>query len=369
MVKVLVVGQTPPPFGGQIIMTKILLDGNYGDIRLFHAPISFSRGMDEVGKFRFKKILKLFPLVLNIVYQRFRYGIDILYYTPAGPDLLPMYRDFAILLSTRWLFPKCVFHFHSAGGSDNYHRLGSISRFLFRRTYFHVDSAIRLSEFSPRDGEEYRARSNIIIPNGIPDLAKGFVRRPTTPPVKILFVGVVRESKGILILLEAANRLAKKHLEFEIRIVGKCESPMFEQCVKNTIQELQIESHVHLCGVVSPEEKMAQYREANIFCFPTFFESESLPMVVMEAMQFSMPIVATRWRGIPSMIEEEGSGFMVPIQDSIAIAQKLELLIKNPEKTQQMGQRGRELFLNKYSIKNYRESMGHLFRQVAGERS
>ena len=369
MVKVLVVGQTPPPFGGQIMMTKMLLDANYEDIRLFHAPMSFSRGMDEIGKFRFKKILKLFPLVLNIIYQRFRYGIDILYYTPAGPDLLPMYRDFAILLSTRWLFPKCVFHFHSGGGSTNYHRLGKLSRFLFRRTYFHVDSAIRLSEFSPRDGEEYRARSNIIIPNGTPDFAKGFIRRSTTPPVKILFVGVVRESKGILILLEAANRLAKNNLGYDIRIVGKCESPMFEQCVKNKIQELHIEDHIHLCGVVSHEEKMELYRESNIFCFPTFFESESLPMVLMEAMQFSMPIVATRWRGIPSLIEEEVNGFMVPTQDSLAIANILEILINNPEKMQQMGERGRELFLEKYSISKYYESMGHLFRQVAGPSS
>ena len=92
-------------------------------------------------------------------------------------------------------------------------------------------------------------------------------------------------------------------------------------------------------------------------------------MVLMEAMQFCMPIVTTRWRGIPSLIEEEVSGFMVPIQDSIAIANKLEILINNPEKTQQMGQRGRELFLEKYSINKYHESMGNLFRQVAGERS
>ena len=53
MVKVLVVGQTPPPFGGQIMMTKMLLDASYEDIRLFHAPMSFSREMDEIGKFVF----------------------------------------------------------------------------------------------------------------------------------------------------------------------------------------------------------------------------------------------------------------------------------------------------------------------------
>ena len=92
-------------------------------------------------------------------------------------------------------------------------------------------------------------------------------------------------------------------------------------------------------------------------------------MVLMEAMQFSMPIVATRWRGIPSLIEEEVSGFMVPTQDSVAIANKLAILINNPEKIRQMGERGRELFLEKYSINKYYESMGHLFRQVAGESS
>jgi glycosyltransferase involved in cell wall biosynthesis len=92
-------------------------------------------------------------------------------------------------------------------------------------------------------------------------------------------------------------------------------------------------------------------------------------MVLMEAMQFSMPIVATRWRGIPSLIEEEVNGFLVPIQDSIAIGNKLEILINNPKKIQQMGERGRQLFLENYSINKYYESMGHLFRQVAGEGS
>ena len=92
-------------------------------------------------------------------------------------------------------------------------------------------------------------------------------------------------------------------------------------------------------------------------------------MVLMEAMQFSMPIVATRWRGIPSLVEEEVNGFMVPIQDSIAIGNKLAFLINNPGKIQQMGERGRQLFLEKYSINKYYGSMGHLFRQVAGHSS
>jgi len=66
------------------------------------------------------------------------------------------------------------------------------------------------------------------------------------------------------------------------------------------------------------------------FCFPTFFESETFGVVLLEAMQFSLPIVATRWRGIPSIITDGDNGFLVDPKDPIGLSEKLETLLRDP---------------------------------------
>jgi len=66
--KILVVGQTPPPFGGQAIMIERLLEGKYKDTELFHVRMSFSREMNEMGRFSF---FKIFHLILCIPRTKF----------------------------------------------------------------------------------------------------------------------------------------------------------------------------------------------------------------------------------------------------------------------------------------------------------
>ncbi|MCB0778123.1 MAG: hypothetical protein KDC03_01035, partial [Flavobacteriales bacterium] len=58
--RVLVVGQTPPPFGGQAVMIEALLAGRYDRIHLEHVRLAFSDDMDSVGRFQWRKVLLLF---------------------------------------------------------------------------------------------------------------------------------------------------------------------------------------------------------------------------------------------------------------------------------------------------------------------
>ncbi len=123
MIKVLVVGQTPPPFGGQAVMIERLLRGNLPGIELFHVRMAFSRTMAEMGTMRWSKLFHLLGVIAKIVYHRVVHGVRILYYPPAGPNRVPMVRDLAILLATRWMFDKTILHFHAGGLSELYPRL------------------------------------------------------------------------------------------------------------------------------------------------------------------------------------------------------------------------------------------------------
>ena len=141
MLKVLVVGQTPPPYGGQAIMISRFVNCKMSDVSLIHARMGFSAHMNEVGRVRFSKITHMLGLIARIIYHRVVSGAQILYYPPAGPDRVPMFRDFVILISTRWLFDKTIFHYHSGGISELYDQLPRWQQWLFRRAYFGADAA------------------------------------------------------------------------------------------------------------------------------------------------------------------------------------------------------------------------------------
>ena len=66
MKKILVVGQTPPPYGGQANMIKYMLDGKYELIKMYHVRMSFTKAFTERGKFALQKVPHLFAVIWNV---------------------------------------------------------------------------------------------------------------------------------------------------------------------------------------------------------------------------------------------------------------------------------------------------------------
>lgn len=366
MKKILVLGQTPPPFGGQALMIRRLLDGSYPSATLYHVRMSFAKDMDDLGKFRPAKLIQLFAIILKTVYLKLRHGIDILYYPPSGPDLVPMLRDMAILLSTRWMFKKTIFHFHAAGASQMYPHLPCYLRLLYRLSFFRPDLAIQLSSFNPDDGALIQAKQMEIVPNGIEDafLAMGSPAKPEHSVCKVLFVGLIRESKGVLVLIDAINIIKIKGKSVKVTFVGKFASNAIRQLIVQKIADYDLTEYFEFTGVLTGRAKFEQYVDADIFCFPTFFESESFGLVVIEAMQFCVPVIATRWRGTQSLFNDGEEGVLVPIRDSDALAEQILLLLENPQLRLKLGHAGRERFLQDYTVEQFCRRMDACFSKL-----
>lgn len=361
MRKIVFVGQTPPPFGGQAIMIEKILQGNYNGVKLYHVRLAFSKEMNEIGKANISKVFHLFTIIAKIIYYRITKGASILYYPPAGPDKVPVIRDILILVSTRWLFKKTIFHYH-AGGLSEMQISSPVFKWLYNMAYRKADCAILLSELNPSDGKNLDAKKEVVIPYGIEDnYNESFPKKARSETVQLLFVAIIKESKGILVLLEACKLLKEKGFDFKLNVMGKFESPDFEEKVKALIEEWKLKDKVEFLGVLSGRKKFEAFHQADIFCFPTFFESETFGVVLLEAMQFSLPLVGTRWRGIPSIIKEGSTGYIVEPKSALAFSQKLELLIKDPELRKTLGEKGRETFLSNYSLSTFHANMENLF--------
>ena len=311
MARVLVIGQTPPPFQGQAIMIEHLVQGTFTHLHIEFIRLDYSATIGEIGQFSLRKVLQLLKLIVK-VYRAALFGnFDYLYYPPAGPNKNPVLRDIAFLLSCRWLFKRTIFHFHASGISTLYPELSRPLRYLFRRAYFRPDLSIFLSTFNPRDDLFIHSLRSVEIPYGIPDHGRRSIVRQHSCP-RILYVSALFRSKGILDLLAAASVLQRAGSDFRIDVVGGFESCEFEaECLAFLVNNA-LQDRIRFHGVRTGKQKWDYYEAADIFFFPSYYKSESFGIVLLEAMQFGLPLVATRWRGIQSIVREDDTGFLVP---------------------------------------------------------
>lgn len=355
----MIVGQTPPPYGGQAIMIERILNFQSDELRFFHVRMHFSSEMNDIGKVQIKKFFELFRVIATIWKYRIFHNVRILYYPPAGPNTVPILRDVLILLSTRFLFRKTIFHFHAGGLSEKFSSLKPILRLAFRKAYFYPDLTIRLSKLNPNDGVFLRTKKDIIIPYGIDDESEK-IRLPVFRPsalVSILYTGILQESKGISVLIKAARLLLSKGCSnFELLLMGRFESKQYEHEVQMAISENGLGSYIKLLGVRTGNEKLSVFQQCDIFCFPSFFESETFGIVLLEAMQFAKPVVATNWRGIPDIVCDGITGFLVAPKCETSLAAALLKLIADENLRRQFGMNGRNRLKERFTTEHFKRN-------------
>jgi glycosyltransferase involved in cell wall biosynthesis len=229
------------------------------------------------------------------------------------------------------------------------------------------DCAIQLSEFSPPDGRYLKAGRVVVIPNGLADqyVVHGPRKEEARETPRILFVGALRRSKGIGILLEACSQLKRRGLRFELECMGEFDSRAFEAEMRGCAEAGGVSENVRFLGRRTAEDKWRTYLEADVLCLPTFHEVEGLPLVVLEAMQFRLPVVATQWRGIPSLVRDGETGYLVPPRDPAALADRLGQLLQDAALRRVMGEKARQRFLAEFTIERWRDRMEQAILGVA----
>ncbi len=160
---------------------------------------------------------------------------------------------------------------------------------------------------------------------------------PVRGKFKILFVGRHIERKGIRYLIEAAKYLPRD--QFEIRIVGV--GDLTEELKKLASESATPNSaEIIFTGKLSPEALANEYRTANVFTLPAIVDSkgdtEGLGVVLIEAMELGLPIVASNVGGIPDVVVNGVSGILVPEKDPQALASAYKRLAAEPELVKQL---------------------------------
>ena len=374
-VKLLVFAHIPPPHHGQSYMVKLMLDGFGGDARkrdksairnpqsaieCYHVNAQVSDNMEDIGTFRFGKLLLIFRYCFEAIWCRFRYGVRAFYYVPAPGKRAALYRDWIVMLMCRPFFRERIYHWHASGLGDWLKREGNwFERWLTYRLLGKPKLGLSLAIPSMRDALWFRSGSVEIVANGIPDPCPDFDKtiRPRRqarasarrclmagetltasesenageePEVfRVLYLAHCTREKGVFDTIEGvriANELLRAQgstMRVQATLAGAFLFPEEESELKAAIEKANAAEHcITHAGFVSGETKQRLLIESDCLCFPTYYNAEGQPVSLLEAMAYGLQIITTRWRAIPEMLPAAHPGFCTP-RDPADVATKL----------------------------------------------
>jgi len=156
--------------------------------------------------------------------------------------------------------------------------------------------------------------------------------------------------------LEACKKLSEKGIDFRCDFIGG-EGDITHSDINKRIKKNSLQDRVKYLGKKFNEAKNQAFEKADIFAFPTFYPNECFPLVLLEAEQFCLPIISTFEGGIPDIIEEGKTGFLIPQKNVCALVEKLEKLIRNPELAREMGNAGKTKFEKEFTLEKFEKRM------------
>jgi glycosyltransferase involved in cell wall biosynthesis len=177
-----------------------------------------------------------------------------------------------------------------------------------------------------------------IVRCGLDAAVLGHPAVPVPDRPVLLNIGRLTEQKGQLLLLDAMAEVVARGHPVELRIIGDGE---LRSALERRIDALKLREHVSLLGWQDSTRVRDELDACRALVLPSF--AEGLPVVVMEALARCRPVIASRIAGIPELVVEGESGWLITPGDAASLADAMErVLTTPPHRLQEMGRRGRE---------------------------
>ena len=174
----------------------------------------------------------------------------------------------------------------------------------------------------------------------------------------ILYAGAVNARKGYADMLRAFAKIAGKHKDWNIVFAGNGE---IEQG-KAIAMDLCIESQCKFLGWVNGEQKDKAFKEASIFCLPSY--AEGFPMAVLDAWSYGLPVITTPVGGIPDVAVNNENLLVFSPGDIEALADCMERLIADKELYQKIQKASVDFADKRFSMSEINRQIGDLYKRI-----
>jgi len=201
----------------------------------------------------------------------------------------------------------------------------------------------------------------IVIPFGIDPDKFVFSQRPDDDIVTIGIAKSLRPKYGIDILIKAFKISTESYKNIRLSIAGRGN---YADKYKSMVRECGLSDLIDFVGFIDYDKLPEFFSKLDIFAMPSISDGESFGVAALEASASGVPVVATRVGGVPEVVLDGKTGFLVERKNVDELARALEKLITNPELRRQMGKAGREFVEKNYRWEDNLKSMENLYFEM-----
>ncbi|MFL5539702.1 MAG: glycosyltransferase family 4 protein [Longimicrobiaceae bacterium] len=385
MSRLILVGPLPPPYYGQSVSFRMLVD-EVARLGVPHAVVNLGHGEgsgEKIGIVTRHRVADYAAILRRFLAVAARGPRGTVYLTIAQ-SRAGFLRDWVMIRAARLFGHRVVLHLKGGNYDHFYAAQPGWLRDRIRATLRRADRVLVLGEAlrGMFDFEPALAPRIRVVPNGLPDErepggAAKALPAPGEGPVRLLFLSNLVESKGWLDVLEAVRLLRGRLGEGRVRCdfhgafytsaddVRVTSPEQARELFDRFVAEHGLEDAVRYGGVAKGEEKRRVLEEAHLFLLPTRYNNEGQPVSIIEAMAHGCVVVSTDYRAIPDLVDDGVTGVLVPYGAPEAIAGAVEALARDPERYARMSGAAVERFRARFTRRGHLDTiLPHLLEEI-----
>ena len=303
--------------------------------------------------------LGLFYKTIPFLHEDHSYDVIQCHFGPNG-NLATKLRDVGVIKG------KIVTTFHGYDITKYINTAGNSSyRILFRKGDLFLPISKRWQKELVRLG--CPPKKIIVHKMGI-DMKK-FKYSPRVPDPKkqyhLLTVARLAEKKGVAYAIRSLEKVRKKFPGITYTIAG--DGPLREE-LKRLIDRLNLTENVHLTGWINQDKVLNLMENADLLLAPSITDSngnkEGIPVVLMEALAQGLPVISTWHSGIPELVIDNKSGYLVPEKDVDALSERIEYYLSHPQLWPVLGKNGHDFVYQNHNIDSLNNRLEGLFETI-----
>ena len=367
--RIVVAGQVPPPMGGQNAMVLDLLEQlrATGKARVEHLAFQFTPDTQSARKGQLAKMVELVRVIGRLVKLRFGGPIDLLVFPSGGPQSVPLFRDLLLLPWILLFSRRVVLQFHAAGLADAVAQGGMLAKWV-AWLGGRCEDAVVMTEFNRRDPAACGIGKIHVVPHKLTDHFRDSEVDRGSDEIRLLAMGHLCADKGTPDLIRAVSALRTEFPALILELAGEPLAPYSHEALDRDIRQAGVRDRVHLLGLVSGEAKRRAFGRADLFVFPSMAPYESFGLVMVEAMMWGLPVVASDWRGNADVLADSpGSATYRPPESGQALVDCLRGVLRNRHDFPEMGRANRRIFATRYDSGCERQSLPGLLLELAAQ--
>jgi glycosyltransferase involved in cell wall biosynthesis len=275
------------------------------------------------------------------------------------------------LLTGKAFGARTILHVHGGAFDEFYTRMPESVQVVIRLLLQVPDGLLTLSEEWARFFRRIAPDAEIrVLENGVvlPSLNGASHTQPqrsnsvrANDSFDILFLGRIEPEKGCQEIIEAAKKLEESIPgKIKFHLYGEAASPATMKSFKEEASD-GADKSVRFHGLVTGEEKHRALQEADLFVLPSW--AEGMPISVLEAMAYGLPVIATRVGALPELVDTEG-GILIESKNSQQLVQAISTLYNRRDLARKMGRVNQAKVKDRYSAENYVQGLCSIYHDV-----